>query len=147
MPDPDIYEFVDNLWKDKVYTLKQLTYIENIYTYIKDLRVYKVALAVYPRELKKAKKCGLTKLYMEFIRDFGKIQSPVPGAEHGKYIISYSPYKRLAELHEGETEEIVGLPRKRKNILNINNDENIPKTDDDKNITKVHDGKTYVPLA
>jgi len=124
MSRPDIYTFIDSLWEKGIYTLKQLGFLENIYIYMDDLRIYKIVLAAYPKELRKALKRGITSQYTIFEGDYGKIAEPVPGTKHGKYMIQYSPASRKATLYEGEVHNIIGLARPKNNKNNIKIDTN-----------------------
>ena len=44
----NIHEFVKDLRSAKVFTTKQCLVIENLYIYFRDLKVYKVIIAVNP---------------------------------------------------------------------------------------------------
>jgi len=98
----EVYNFIDKLRNDKVFTAKQLSHIETVYIYMNDLNVYKVILAVYPSELKKAKKCGLKQIYTIFERDFGKLKEPCPGTKSGRYLMLYKPYNQTISCYTGE---------------------------------------------
>jgi len=111
----EVYDFIEKLHHDKVFTSKQLGHVENIFIYVKDLNVYKVIISVYPAELKKAKKVGLSQQYTIFERDFGRIKEPCPGTKHGYYQLSYKPFKRTVCCYTGEQLDANDV---RKNMIN-----------------------------
>jgi len=104
----DIYDFINKLCTEKYFTIKQLTHIENIVIYINNLQVYKVVLAVYPNELKKARKLGLNQQYIIYEKDFGLIKHPKMAMQrnsdisHGKYLLIYKPCTQDFIVWEGE---------------------------------------------
>jgi len=103
----DIYDFIDKLRSNKYFTIKQLAHIETINIYTDNLNVYKVMLAVYPDELKKARKLGLKQQYIIYEEDFGKIKQPKfietqTDLSQGKYLFIYKPYNRDVIVWDGE---------------------------------------------
>ena len=68
-----VHEFVKDLKTAKLFTAKQCLVIENLYIYFKDMKVYKVIIAVNPSMLKKAKKLGLNSQYITTFFDDIKI--------------------------------------------------------------------------
>jgi len=113
----DTYDFINKLRNDKYFTIKQLTHIETINIYVDDLNVYKVMLAVYPNELKKARKLGLKQQYIIYEENFGKIKQPkfesqqggktYTDISHGKYLLTYNPHNRDVNVWDGENLELM----------------------------------------
>lgn len=79
----NIHEFVKNLKLSHVYTQKQTTVIDNLYIYIKDLKVYKVTVVVNPDMKKKAKRLGLNRDYITTF--FDDIPISIEGEYRQKY--------------------------------------------------------------
>jgi len=98
----EVYDLIEQLRKDKVFTNKQLQHIENVFIYFNDLNVYKVILAVYPLELKKAKKAGLKQQYTIIERDFRRIKEPCEGTKYGHFQLSYKPCNQTVYCYTGE---------------------------------------------
>jgi len=98
----NIYTLLTKLRNDKVFTIKQLAYIENIYIYISNLKVYKLVLSIYPKEIKKAKKLGLNSQYIIINKSFGKINEPLKNTSKGNYILIYSPNSQDITVWNGE---------------------------------------------
>ena len=78
-----INDFVKDLKIKKLFTSKQCLVIENLYIYIKDLKVYKVVISVNPLMIKKAKKLGLNSQYI--ITDFDDIPIKINELKNGSY--------------------------------------------------------------
>jgi len=98
----DIYDLITELRNNKLFTIKQLSHVQSIGFYVSDLNVYKIVIAVYPNELKKAAKLGLKNQYNFFTKDFGKIKEPLEGTAKGRYILLYKPYNKEIIVSEGE---------------------------------------------
>jgi len=98
----DIYDLITKLRNDKLFTIKQLSHVQSIGFYVSDLNVYKIVIAVYPNELKKAAKLGLMNQYNIFTKAFGKIKEPLEGTAKGRYILLYKPYNKEIIVSEGE---------------------------------------------
>ncbi len=102
----DVHAFVKDLKKGKIFTAKQCLVIENLYIYFKDLKVYKVIIAVNPSMLKKAKKLGLNSQYTTIYIDDVKISIPNMDVSKGSYIGLYNVNDgRCNVFHGEETEE------------------------------------------
>lgn len=104
----NIHDFVKDLKTSKLFTAKQLIVIENLYIYIKDLKVYKVIIAVNPNQLKKAKKLGLNSQYSTTFFDdipinFGKEENEK--LKNGNYIALYNPNNLECSIFAGEETE------------------------------------------
>ena len=70
----DIFDFIKQLQLKKLFTISQYRFIENIFFYINDLVVYKFVISVNPKMLKKAKKFGLTELFIVHTNDFEHVK-------------------------------------------------------------------------
>ena len=101
----NIHEFVKDLRKAKVFTTKQCLVIENLYIYFRDLKVYKVIIAVNPSMLKKAKKLGLNGPYITTYFDDVPISIPNLGVSKGSYIALYNPNDGTCSVFNGEETE------------------------------------------
>jgi len=98
----DTYDFINKLRNDKLFTIKQLSYIEQIVLYISNLNVYKIIIYVYPTELKKARKIGLKDPIIVHEGNFGTIKEPLPNTKSGKFMLIYKPYNQDITVWEGE---------------------------------------------
>ncbi len=101
----NIHEFVNDLKTAKLFTAKQCLVIENLYIYFRDLKVYKVIIAVYPSMLKKAKKLGLNSQYITTFFDDIKITIPNLRVSSGSYIALYNVNDRTCSVFNGEESE------------------------------------------
>ena len=104
----NIHDFVKDLKTSKLFTQKQSLVIENLYIYIKDLKVYKVIIAVNPNQLKKAKKLGLNSQYSTTFFDDIPIKFEKEENEKlkkGNFIILYNPNNSEASIFNGEETE------------------------------------------
>ena len=99
----DIHEFVNDLIKAKVFTIKQCIVIENLYIYVKDSEVYKVIVAVNPNLMKKAKKLGIDVPYKTYFMEV-KLKLD-PAFITGSYIILYDVNTKSCNIFNGEVSE------------------------------------------
>lgn len=109
----NIHEFVKNLKLSHVYTQKQTTVIDNLYIYIKDLKVYKVTVVVNPDMKKKARRLGLNGDYITTF--FDDVPISIQGEyidknskfdiNTGKFIVIYNPCSGNAVVYPGEESE------------------------------------------
>ena len=100
-----VYEFVKDLKTAKLFTAKQCLVIENLYIYFKDMKVYKVIIAVNPSMLKKAKKLGLNSQYITTFFDDIKISVPNLNVSSGSYIALYNVNDQTYSVFSGEESE------------------------------------------
>ena len=100
-----IHEFVKDLKSSKAFTAKQCLVIENLYIYFRDLKVYKVIIAVNPSMLKKAKKLGLNGQYTTIYFDDVPINIPNLNVSSGSYIALYNPNDGTCSVFNGEETE------------------------------------------
>ena len=100
-----IHEFVKDLKTAKLFTAKQCLVIENLYIYFKDMKVYKVIIAVNPSMLKKAKKLGLNSQYITTFFDDIKISIPTLNISSGSYIALYNVNDQNYSVFSGEESE------------------------------------------
>ena len=100
-----IHEFVKDLKTAKLFTAKQCLVIENLYIYFKDMKVYKVIIAVNPSMLKKAKKLGLNSPYITTFFDDIKISVPNLNVSTGSYIALYNVNDQTCSVFSGEESE------------------------------------------
>ena len=114
MKPMNLHEYVKNIKLAGVFNQKQCTVIENIYIYFKDLRVYKVIVAVKPEMMKKAKRLGLYNQYT--ITPIGQTKSCFKHCEYpiivkefdvakGSYIAVYNPNTSECTIYDGEKDE------------------------------------------
>ena len=100
-----VHEFVKDLKTAKLFTAKQCLVIENLYIYFKDMKVYKVIIAVNPSMLKKAKKLGLNSQYISTFFDDIKISVPNLNVSSGSYIALYNVNDQTCSVFSGEESE------------------------------------------
>ena len=100
-----INEFVKDLKTAKLFTAKQCLVIENLYIYFKDMKVYKVIIAVNPSMLKKAKKLGLNSPYITTFFDDVPINIPDLKISSGSYIALYNVNDQTYSVFSGEESE------------------------------------------
>ena len=100
-----VHEFVKDLKTAKLFTAKQCLVIENLYIYFKDMKVYKVIIAVNPSMLKKAKKLGLNSQYITTFFDDIKISIPTLNISSGSYIALYNVNDQTYSVFSGEESE------------------------------------------
>ena len=100
-----VHEFVKDLKTAKLFTAKQCLVIENLYIYFKDMKVYKVIIAVNPSMLKKAKKLGLNSQYITTFFDDIKISVPTLNVSSGSYIALYNVNDQTYSVFSGEESE------------------------------------------
>ena len=100
-----VHEFVKDLKTAKLFTAKQCLVIENLYIYFKDMKVYKVIIAVNPSMLKKAKKLGLNSQYITTFFDDIKISIPNLNISSGSYIALYNVNDQTYSVFSGEESE------------------------------------------
>ena len=109
-----VHEFVKDLKTAKLFTAKQCLVIENLYIYFRDMKVYKVIIAVNPSMLKKAKKLGLNSPYITTFFDDVKITIPnlkpdgrgsVSHVSSGSYIALYNVNDQTCSVFKGEESE------------------------------------------
>ena len=100
-----LHEFVRDLKTAKLFTAKQCLVIENLYIYFKDMKVYKVIIAVNPSMLKKAKKLGLNSQYITTFFDDIKISIPTLNISSGSYIALYNVNDQTYSVFSGEESE------------------------------------------
>ena len=105
MNEVNIHEFVNDLNNAKVFTAKQCLVIENLYIYFRNLRVYKVIIAVNPLMLKKAKKLGLNGPYITTYFDDIPISVPNLAVSKGSYIALYNVNNGTCSVFSGEETE------------------------------------------
>ena len=101
----DIHQFVRDLKSAKAFTAKQCLVIENLYIYFRDLKVYKVIIAVNPLMLKKAKKLGLNNRYTIIYFDDIPITIPNLMVSSGSYIALYNVNDSSCSVFSGEESE------------------------------------------
>ena len=109
----DVYEFITELKKRGVFTVKQTMVIEGVNIYVKDCWVYRVVIHVDPSVLKKAKKLGLDREYI--IHNMNERLKLEDKYSKGKVIIIYNTRKNTADVYEGENteqEQVSKLKRK-----------------------------------
>ena len=104
-PAVGLHEFVKDLKSAKVFTTKQCLVIENLYIYFRDLKVYKVIIAVNPLMLKKAKKLGLNSQYITTYFDDTPISIPNLSLSNGSYIALYNLNDGTCSVFNGEETE------------------------------------------
>ena len=97
-----IKQFIKQLKLSKIITTKQLKFIENIFFYIEDLKVYKFIIAVKPEMFKRAKRFGLTSLYDVHYVDQIRISEPLAKTSRGRFILIYNPGLNEVTVTEGE---------------------------------------------
>ena len=98
----DIYDYIKELKLKKVFTIKQLPYIEYINFYIEDLVIYKFIIVTNTTTIKKAKKLGLKSLY-DIHRDINiKIKPPLKNTSKGRFILMYNPNINDITIVDGE---------------------------------------------
>ena len=98
----DVYDYIKELKLKKVFTIKQLSYIEHIVFYMEDLVIYKYIICAYATTLKKAKKLGLKSLY-DIHKDINiKIKEPLANTSKGKFILIYNVANNEITVAEGE---------------------------------------------
>lgn len=114
----NIHEFVKELKLAKVYTQKQTRFIENLYIYFEDMKVYKVIIAVNPGNFKRAKKLGmqpyLTTYFDDVLLKFDNNNINGYDMTTGKYIAVYNPNNGDCLISTGEEsvrEQVVKLKR------------------------------------
>ena len=100
-----VHEFVKDLKTAKLFTAKQCLVIENLYIYFRDMKVYKVIIAVNPSMLKKAKKLGLNSQYITTFFDDIKISVPNLNVSSGSYIALYNVNDQTYSVFSGEESE------------------------------------------
>ena len=100
-----VHEFVKDLKTAKLFTAKQCLVIENLYIYFKDMKVYKVIIAVNPSMLKKAKKLGLNSPYITTFFDDVPINIPDLKISSGSYIALYNVNDQTCSVFKGEESE------------------------------------------
>ena len=100
-----IHDFVNDLKGAKVFTAKQCLVIENLYIYFRDLKVYKVVIAVCPSMLKKAKKLGLNGPYTTIYFDDVPITVAHLQVSKGSYIALYNVSDGSCSVFSGEETE------------------------------------------
>ena len=100
-----VHEFVKDLKTAKLFTAKQCLVIENLYIYFRDMKVYKVIIAVNPSMLKKAKKLGLNSQYITTFFDDIKISVPTLNVSSGSYIALYNVNDQTYSVFSGEESE------------------------------------------
>ena len=100
-----LHVFVRDLKTAKLFTAKQCLVIENLYIYFRDMKVYKVIIAVNPSMLKKAKKLGLNSQYITTFFDDIKISVPNLNVSSGSYIALYNVNDQTYSVFSGEESE------------------------------------------
>ena len=98
----DIYDFIKKLKLDKIITIKQLPFIENILFYIDDLIIYKYVVVVRPSMYRRAQRFGLNKLYNIYENIHVKIKEPLENTSKGRFILLYNPSNNNIIIAEGE---------------------------------------------
>ena len=99
----DVYEFITELKKRGIFTVKQTMVIEGVNIYVNDGVVYKVIIHVDPAVLKKAKKLGLNGEYV--IHNMTEKLKLEDKFSKGRVIIMYDTRKNKADVYEGENSE------------------------------------------
>ena len=99
----NVYEFIKELRKQRLYTVKQSMYVENIFIYVEDSEVYKIILQVDPAMIKKAKKIRLNNEYV--IHNLKQKVQLEDKFKKGRYIIIYDTRKDNADVYGGEITE------------------------------------------
>ena len=99
----DVFEFVKDLKKRKVFTVKQSMVIESINIYVTDEEIYKIALHIDPAALKKAKKLGLNQEYI--LIPLSQKLNLEEKYKKGKHIMIYDLPTNNVSVYEGETTE------------------------------------------
>ncbi len=111
-----LHDFVKELRINKTFTSKQERFIENLYIYFEDLKVYKIVIALVPSLVQKAKKFGLNEQYttictpdiektlkIDALSDEDKrLESNV---KKGKYICIYNLMTQDCAIYHGEESE------------------------------------------
>ena len=105
MNEVTLHEFVNDLKNAKVFTAKQSLVIENLYIYFRNMRVYKVIIAVNPLMLKKAKKLGLNGPYITTYFDDIPISVPDLKNSPDSYIALYNVNNGTCSVFSGEETE------------------------------------------
>ena len=99
----DVYEYITELRRRGVFSIKQTMVIEGVNIYVNNGVVYKVIIHVDPRVLKKAKKLGLNNEYIIYeMNDRLKLEDKY---SKGRVIIIYDTRKNTADVYEGENSE------------------------------------------
>ena len=109
----DVYEFISELRRRGVFTIKQTMVIETVNIYVNNGVVYKVIVHVDPSVLKKAKKLGLNNEYI--IHNMNEKLKLEDKYCKGKVIIIYNTRNNTADVYEGENteqEQVSNLKRK-----------------------------------
>lgn len=100
-----LHDFVKDLKNAKAFTTKQCLVIENLYIYFRDMKVYKVIIAVNPLMLKKAKKLGLNNRYTTIYFDDIPLSIPDLTNSSAAYIALYNPNDGTFSVFNGEETE------------------------------------------
>ena len=119
----DVYEFIKELRRRELYTVKQSMVVEGIYIYVMDSKVYKIVIHSDPAMLKKAQKLGLNGEYVihTFPNEEIKLKLEEKYAK-GRNLIMYDTRKNVADCYEGEDSEEKQKERlKRKRVHVVNN--------------------------
>ena len=102
----NIFEVIKDLKLKKIFTTKQLKYIESVFFYIEDLTIYKFVIAVRPEMLKKAKKVGLNSLFDIHDNINIKIKEPISNTSNGRFILIWNISFNEIMVAEGEDKNI-----------------------------------------
>ena len=109
----EINEFVNDLIKAKVFSIKQCLVIENLYIYVRDSEVYKVVVAVNPNLMKKAKKLGIDVPYKTYFMEVKlKLDNK---CSTGSFIILYDVNTKIYSIFNGVVSEEKQLQRIKEN--------------------------------
>ncbi len=111
-----LHDFVKELRINKTFTSKQERFIENLYIYFEDMKVYKIVIALVPSLVQKAKKFGLNEQYttiqtpviqktlkIETLSDEDKLLES--NVKKGKYICIYNLMNQDCAIYHGEESE------------------------------------------
>ena len=119
----DVYEFIKEIRRRGIYTVKRSMVVEGIYIYVNDGVVYKIVLHCDPAMLKKAHKLGMNGEYVIHNFDNEKIKLKLEDKfANGRNIIMYDTRKNIADCYQGEDSEEKQKERlKRKRVHVVNN--------------------------
>ena len=106
MQPVSLHELVKDLKITKQVPEKQCKYIDNLFIYFSDLKVYKVVVQVNPLMLKKARKVGLNSEYnIIFLDDIPITVDKELNVNKGNYIALYNPNNADCSIYCGEETE------------------------------------------
>lgn len=103
----NVFDFITQMKLKKVFTAKQTIVIDNIIIYINNNIVYKYAIMINPKMMKKASRLGFNSVYKIYDTNIDPtvLDTTYPKTNKGRYIIMINPNTMDLNVYDGEVTE------------------------------------------